>query len=118
MLLGIATGKSRRGLMATLERHGLERRFVTMQTGDNGPGKPNPDMLIRAMDETGTEPDDTVMIGDTTFDVAMARAAGAVAIGVGWGYHDAEELRAAGAHHVIGAFEELPATMNALLRNA
>jgi phosphoglycolate phosphatase len=108
-LLGIATGKARRGLDAVLERHNLIRRFVTLQTGDRSPGKPHPAMLERAMAETGTAPEDVFMIGDTSYDMQMARSAGVHAIGVAWGYHPAEELRAAGAHAVIRSFDELPA---------
>jgi phosphoglycolate phosphatase len=107
-LLGIATGKARRGLDAVLDRHDLARRFVTLQTGDRGPGKPHPAMLERAMAETGVAPEDVFMIGDTSYDMLMARSAGVHAIGVSWGYHPAEELRAAGAHAVIGSFDELP----------
>lgn len=108
-LLGVATGKARRGLNAVLDRHGLARRFVTLQTGDQGPGKPHPAMLERAMAETGLRPEDVIMIGDTSYDMLMARSAGVHAIGVSWGYHPAEELRAAGAHSVIARFDELPA---------
>ena len=114
-LLGIATGKSRRGLERTLERHALLGRFVTLQTSDNGPGKPHPDMLQRAIAEAGVEAAACVMIGDTTFDVLMARAAGAKAVGVGWGYHPVEELAAAGADRIVAAAAELPATIKALL---
>ncbi len=113
-LLGIATGKSRRGLAATLERHALAGRFATLQTGDDGPGKPNPEMLLRAMAETGAGADDTVMIGDTSFDMLMARSAGAVAVGVSWGYHDSGELVDTGAQLVIESFEELPSVLDAL----
>ena len=113
-LLGIATGKSRRGLDATLARHQLTGRFATLQTSDDGPGKPNPGMLLRAMAETGAGAEDTVMIGDTSFDMLMARSAGAVAIGVSWGYHDAGELVDAGARLVIESFKELPSVLDAL----
>lgn len=92
MLLGVATGKSRRGLIATLDRHGLGERFVTLQTVDDNPGKPAPNMLLRAMSEAGAEPGETVMVGDTIYDIEMARNAGTAAIGVAWGYHAAEEL--------------------------
>lgn len=114
-LLGVATGKGRRGLERTLDRHGLLRRFVTVQTSDEGPGKPHPDMLERALAETGTEPGYAVMIGDTTFDVLMARAARVKAIGVGWGYHETGELRAAGADAIVNAYPELPAAVRALV---
>ena len=87
-LLGVATGKSDRGLAICLEGHGLAGRFVTLQTADRHPSKPHPSMIEAAMAEAGAAPETTLMIGDTSFDMAMARAAGATAIGVAWGYHD------------------------------
>ncbi len=107
VLLGIATGKGRRGLLATLESHGLAEFFVTLQTADSAPGKPHPGMLEQAMAETGSSRHDTVLVGDTVFDIEMARNAGVTAIGVSWGYHEAEELAAAGAQRVIDSFSEL-----------
>jgi phosphoglycolate phosphatase len=101
-LLGVATGKSDRGLALCLEGHGLAGRFVTLQTADRHPSKPHPSMIEAAMAEAGAAPETTVMIGDTSFDMAMALAAGATAIGVAWGYHDADELRRAGAQYVAG----------------
>ena len=89
-LLGIATGKSDRGLALCLESHGLSGRFVTLQTADRHPSKPHPSMIERAMAEAGAAAATTLMIGDTSYDMAMARAAGARAVGVAWGYHDAE----------------------------
>lgn len=100
-LLGVATGKSGRGLALCLDCHGLVHRFVTLQTADRHPSKPHPSMIEAAMAEAGASPENTIMIGDTSYDVAMARAAGVTAIGVGWGYHDPDELWAAGAHHVV-----------------
>ncbi|MDO5529224.1 MAG: HAD-IA family hydrolase [Paracoccus sp. (in: a-proteobacteria)] len=97
LLLGIATGKSRRGLDALIAAHGLKGRFVTIQTADLNPSKPDPGMVNAALSETGTAPQDALMIGDTVFDMEMARAAGVAAIGVAWGYHDAAALRACGA---------------------
>ncbi len=94
-----------------LERHGLEGRFTTVQCGDMGPGKPDPAMLERAMAETGVGSADTVMIGDTTFDMIMARRAGVRALGVEWGYHDPDELRAAGAEATVASFAELSAAL-------
>ena len=112
--LGIATGKSRRGLVDGLERHGLRHHFITLQTADDGPGKPHPELMHRAMREAGAEPEETVLIGDTTFDMQMAVNAGALAVGVGWGYHDADELRASGAACVIDDFAALSAGLSAL----
>jgi phosphoglycolate phosphatase len=107
LLLGVATGKAMRGLRAVLEHHGLERCFVTLQTADLHPSKPHPAMLEAAMAETGASPQETVLVGDTSFDILMARAAGAVPVGVSWGNHPAEELVAAGAARVLDRFDEL-----------
>ena len=109
--LGVATGKSRRGLEATLQRHGLAGRFVTLQTADDGPGKPHPRMLQAAMHDVGAEAHETVLIGDTVYDIEMAANAGTPALGVAWGYHPAEELTQAGARRVLGHFAELPAAL-------
>ena len=112
--LGIATGKSQRGVRAVLGRHGLAGRFATIQTSDDAPSKPHPGMVLAAMRETGAAPPDTVVVGDTVFDLEMARAAGASAIGVGWGYHPASALRAAGADAMIETFAELLPTLDRL----
>jgi phosphoglycolate phosphatase len=114
-LLGVATGKSRRGLVATLERLGLGERFVTLQTSDDAPSKPHPAMVEQAMGETGAVPETTVVVGDTTYDMAMAGAAGAAAIGVAWGYHEPEELREAGARLVVERFDGLIGAVEAVL---
>ncbi|MBK1670457.1 hypothetical protein CKO28_20745 [Rhodovibrio sodomensis] len=109
--LGVATGKSKRGLDATLAHHDLARFFVTTQTADGGPGKPHPRMLEAAMREVGAAPHETLLIGDTVFDVEMAGHAGVAAFGVGWGYHDGEELLRAGARTVLRSFDELHAQL-------
>ena len=96
--LGIATGKSRRGVARILAREGWDRHFLTIQTADDHPSKPHPSMILRAMRETGAAPASTLMVGDTTFDIEMARKAGVGALGVAWGYHAPEQLRQAGAH--------------------
>lgn len=107
VLLGIATGKSVRGVKLVLGHHGLYDRFATVQAADTAPSKPNPTMLHQAMREAGATPQDTVMIGDTVFDIAMARAAGVAAIGVSWGYHPVADLHAAGADVVVDDFAQL-----------
>lgn len=107
-LLGVATGKSRRGLVSTLERHGLREYFITLQTADDAPGKPDPTMALQAIAEAGVEPDETIVIGDTVFDVLMARAAGARALGVSWGYHEPHELEQAGAVSLLDRFDQVP----------
>lgn len=105
--LGVATGKSDRGLSSTLAMHGLSGLFATLQTADRHPSKPHPAMLYAAMTEAGATPAQTVMIGDTAFDVEMACTAGVRAIGVAWGYHAPEELLAAGAESVARTATEL-----------
>jgi len=108
-LLGVATGKSRRGLDHVLDIHGLSGRFVTLQTSDGNPSKPHPAMALAAMAEAGAEPHRTVMIGDTSWDMGCAKSAGAGAIGASWGYHDVEELIDGGAFAVANAPQEVDA---------
>lgn len=105
--LALATGKSRRGVSAMIEAHGLNGRFASVQTADDHPSKPHPGMLHAALAETGIAAGRAVMVGDTQFDMDMARAAGVAALGVGWGYHPAEALQAAGAWQVAGDFTAL-----------
>jgi len=113
-LLAIATGKSDRGLRHCLESHGLHARFVSLQTSDRNPSKPAPHMALAAMAEAGASAGETIVIGDTSFDMAMAVAAGAAAIGAGWGYHDSAELMSAGARSVA----DNPAAVTELAREA
>ncbi|MGN7998564.1 HAD-IA family hydrolase [Sphingomonas sp. 22176] len=113
-LLGVATGKSDRGLIRVLEAHGLRQRFVTLQTADRHPSKPHPSMIETAMAEAGAAPETTVMIGDTSFDMAMAVAAGAHPLGVAWGYHTPHDLHAAGAVRVVEHASAIPAHLEAL----
>lgn len=98
--LGVATGMSDRGLDHCLASHGLSRRFVTLQTADRHPSKPHPAMLEAALFEAAAQAADAVMIGDTVFDMEMARAAGVRGIGVAWGYHEPAELIGAGGEFV------------------
>lgn len=95
VLLGVATGKSRRAVVPLLEAHGLSGLFVTTQVADDHPSKPNPAMLEAALRETGVAAGDAVMIGDTRFDIEMARGAGLAALAVSWGFQDAGDLAAA-----------------------
>ena len=106
-LLGVATGKSDRGLNLCLAHHGIDAHFVTLQTADRHPSKPHPSMLLTAMAEAGASPETTVMIGDTSYDIDMALSAGTRALGVGWGYHLPADLIAAGAHAVAMDSDEL-----------
>lgn len=110
--LGVATGKSDRGLQASLQMHGVFDLFATLQTADRHPSKPHPSMLEAAMAETGASPTDTVMIGDTAYDIEMAMAARCRAIGVAWGYHAPAELLAAGAEAVAETPQHLGEMLN------
>ncbi|RKZ13625.1 hypothetical protein DRQ53_02405 [bacterium] len=100
VLLGVATGKSRRGLLRFLQAHELLDHFATLQSADDAPSKPHPGMIVRALEETGSSADESVMIGDTSFDIEAARNAGVTGIGVDWGHHSASTLRRAGASFV------------------
>lgn len=105
--LAVATGKSDRGLASVLAAHGLTDLFVSLQTADRHPSKPHPAMLEAALFEAGAQPGDAVMIGDTTFDIDMARAANVRAVGVAWGYHEPHELTEAGAAAIACEVAEL-----------
>jgi phosphoglycolate phosphatase len=111
MLLAVATGKSRRGLRALIEYHGLDGLFVSQQTADDHPSKPHPSMIGAALSEAGVDARDAVMIGDTSYDIEMGRAAGVATIGVRWGYHPGVELEAAGAHRMVDDFDALEAAL-------
>lgn len=113
-LLAVATGKSDRGLRHCLLSHGLHARFLSLQTADRHPSKPHPSMTLQALADCGADPHRSVVIGDTGWDMGMAKAAGCHAIGALWGYHDERELVAAGADvlaacpaDVLGLAEEL-----------
>ena len=111
-VLGMATGKSQRGAHRLLSRHGLSACFATIHTSDDAPSKPHPGMVLAAMAATGVSPHQTVVVGDTTFDIEMAHAAGARAIGVTWGYHRPEALKQVGADAMIDRFDELAAAID------
>jgi len=110
VVLGVATGKSRRGLDLLLEACDLTSFFVTQQVADFHPSKPHPSMLFKAMDETGVGAGHAVMVGDTSFDMQMAQSAGLPFVGVSWGYHPVIDLT--GAVAVLDAFEDLDAVLN------
>ena len=114
-VLGIATGKSRRGVARLFDKYNWHGAFATIQTADTNPSKPDPAMILTAMAETGVEPARTIMIGDTSFDMVMARAAGVRAIGVAWGYHPVGALEAAGAGTIVHDFAGLRAALDRLL---
>jgi len=117
-LLSIATGKARRGLDHMLDSHGLRRFFVGTQTADDAPSKPHPGMVLNCLAATGVDARRAVMVGDTEFDIAMARAAGARAVGVAWGYHARERLLDAGAEVIVDDFAALDGALSAMLETA
>lgn len=114
VFLGVATGKARRGLDHAFHAHDIGHFFHTSQTADDHPSKPNPSMLLRALEETMVAPRDSVMVGDTTFDIEMGRAAGFRTIGVSWGYHPTADLHDAGADIVIDSFDALGGALEEL----
>ncbi|MFG1394906.1 HAD-IA family hydrolase [Xanthobacter agilis] len=118
VVLGMVTGKARRGVARVLEAQDMDGWFTTIQTADDAPSKPHPAMVQQAMMEVGIGPARTVVVGDTSYDMAMARAAGAAALGVSWGYHATDELWHAGAQRVVERFHDVPAAVADLLASA
>lgn len=114
-ILAVATGKGYRGAITLLERHEILGRFHSVQTPDHNRGKPDPQMVHTAMEKAGATRAETVMIGDTSHDMRMAKAAGVHALGVAWGYHEATELREAGADVIIETFAELVPAIDRML---
>ncbi|MEP7351170.1 MAG: HAD-IA family hydrolase [Sphingorhabdus sp.] len=114
-MLGVATGKSDRGLERCLDHHAIKGLFVTLQTADRHPSKPNPSMVYQAMADAGADPKSTVMIGDTVYDIHMGKAAGCRTIGVGWGYHPISELLEAGADTIVETMAELEMVLGEVL---
>jgi len=106
-LLAIATGKSLSGTNKLIEDHNFQGYFSSIQTPNNNPSKPNPEMIFQAINMTGIDRENTIMIGDTVMDMNMARNANVRAIGVAWGYHSSKDLMAAGAEIVVNDFDQL-----------
>lgn len=114
VLLGIATGKSRRGMNHLFDLHGVRPLFQTVQVADDHPSKPHPAMVAACLSETGVDSEHAVILGDTVFDMEMGRAAGIDCLGVEWGYHPAADLADAGARAVLRDFGELPGALHRL----
>ncbi|MEQ9490949.1 MAG: HAD-IA family hydrolase [Alphaproteobacteria bacterium] len=117
IVMAVATGKGRRGLETTLSRHSIRDRFSVLKTADDGPGKPNPAILLDAIAESGASPETTVMIGDTVFDMELAKNANVSAIGVSWGYHPPGELKRYGADMIVRNYHEVPAALKEIWRS-
>lgn len=101
VILGAVTGKSRPGLKRVLDNNGWSGLFMVARTADDCPSKPHPAMVTECCDEAGVVARETIVIGDAIYDMQMAKAAGATAIGVCWGYAAVDELFAAGADAVV-----------------
>lgn len=106
-ILSAATGKSRAGLHRFLDAQRIAHLFIATQTADDAPSKPHPQMVLNCLSGTGIDSANAVMVGDTEFDMAMAREAGARAIGVRWGYHSEDRVLRGGAERMLGAFSDL-----------
>ena len=114
VLLGVVTGKSRRGLDNLIAKHDLQSAIIASRTADECPSKPHPAMVLECCEETGMDPDRTIVIGDAVFDMQMAGNAGATAVGVTWGYSNRTALVDAGADHIVEAPTELMPIIDAL----
>lgn len=114
--LAIATGQNRRGVARNLAREGWADLFISSHCAEDGPGKPDPAMLLAAMAACDAEPASTVMIGDTAHDALMAVNAGVLPLGVAWGFHTVEEQIAGGARHVAKSFGELDVVLDGFAR--
>ncbi|MBB3951240.1 HAD-IA family hydrolase [Aureimonas jatrophae] len=121
VVLGMVTGKSRRGVANVVAAHQLDGMFLAVRTADDCPSKPHPAMVLECCAELGIEPSQTVVVGDAIYDMQMAVSAGARAIGVAWGACEPATLVAAGADDVVpdpaalevalGSFLESPSSM-------
>jgi phosphoglycolate phosphatase len=105
--LGIATSHVFHTIAPALERFGWQGLFCTVQTADKAPSKPHPGMILQALSEAVVKAEDAIMVGDTSYDIEMARAADVRGVAVSWGYHRPDRLLAAGASSVVNSMSEL-----------
>src|SRR5208282_3391008 len=115
-LLAIATGKTRVGLTRALQQQGLAHRFVATRCADEGFPKPHPDMLLALMARCGVAPEETLMVGDTTHDLELARNAGASALAVTYGAHPLAGLASLAPLAMLASIGELAAWFRANAR--
>ncbi|WP_417248492.1 HAD-IA family hydrolase [Celeribacter sp.] len=115
-LLAIATGKSRRGLNALMADWDFSDLFISDQCADDHPSKPHPSMVQTCMADAGVSAAETVVVGDTTYDMEMARAARCTGLGVDWGYHGASALREVGAVDVLHDFSQIDAALDTIFK--
>ncbi|WP_448251895.1 HAD family hydrolase [Ottowia oryzae] len=110
--LAVATGKSRVGLDNVLATRDLKGIFDASRTADETAGKPDPRMLNELMRQFGTEPERTLMVGDTTHDLQMARNAGCASLGVSYGAHPPSEFEALGPRAILHSAQALRQWLN------
>ena len=115
-LLGIATGKSSRGLNSMINIHNLSDKLIAWRSADDCPSKPHPAMILEICDIAGISPQQTVMVGDASFDMEMAVNAGAKALGVSWGYQPVSTLNKTGADMIVDNPSQIPDAIDALLK--
>lgn len=114
-LLAIATNKGRPGVHHVLDLHNIGSHFTYLRSAHDGPTKPHPDAVHDILRATGAEARHTVFIGDTETDVQTAQNAGVTALGVAWGYHEADKLRAAGARAIVPDYASLAGMIDEVL---
>jgi phosphoglycolate phosphatase len=114
LVLGTATGKALRGINWMIEKNGWHGFFTTLQASDTAASKPSPEMVENACRETGIAPADTIVFGDSIYDMQMAVSGGAHAIGVSYGYGEPESLIASGAQKIIHGFNEVEQVIAAI----
>jgi phosphoglycolate phosphatase len=112
LLLGVATGKSRRGLDRVLGETGLASCFDATRCADEAPSKPHPQMLLDLMDQLGVTPAQTVMVGDTEYDMEMATNAGVAKIAVTTGVHSEQRLNRHDPLVCLGRISDMPGWMS------
>jgi len=108
-MLAIATGKSRAGLDRVLGKVGLAHHFTVTRCADETRSKPHPQMLLEILEFTSIDPQKTIMVGDTTFDLDMAQNAGVAGLGAGYGVHSQQALEDSKALYVAQSFADLAA---------
>lgn len=111
-LLAIATGKARRGLNRVLDETGMQYLFTSSRCADETLSKPHPKMLQEILAETGVEPHRALMVGDTVYDMEMARQAQVAGLAVSYGVHARERLLECGARACVDSFPEVCAWCN------
>jgi phosphoglycolate phosphatase len=112
-LLAVATGKSRAGLDRDLDYHRLKALFASSRCADETNPKPHPAMLVELMEELGVQASAALMIGDTSHDLEMARAAGVDALAVTYGAHPEDGLRACGPLSCFSSVQQLKEWLSA-----